>query len=177
MVKPKESRLLAPLVLPGYQYQLGAKAPGQISELAALTENSFDNGRAVFCALSLAGDYWKRGNSGAKYILSGMLNLALAERTVEVISDTTIEVTTASKENALVVHLLSYHSERRPGNPPIVERIPIVRDIELRVSLEQQPLRVLQQPEERTLQWECRDGKLHTVIPDMHIHTAIMIEK
>ena len=175
VVKAKSACLITPVVFPGVQYQ--TRAPGQISDFAALTENNFGKGKAVFCALPLAGDYWRRGNSGAKYILSGMLNLALPERTVEVTSDMTIEITLATKANALIVHLLSYHSERKPGNPPIVERIHKVRNIELKIRLEQPPMQVLQQPEGRTLHWEFQDGILQTVVPDMHIHTAVAIEK
>jgi hypothetical protein len=53
----------------------------------------------------------------------------------------------------------------------------MVRDIELKVRLDNPPIRVLQQPEDRALNYQFQDGILQAVVPDMHIHTAVVIEK
>jgi len=163
-------------VLPGPKFQIGAQAPGRVSSHVGIAVNSVGQGRAAYCPLPLASDYFKRGNSGAKYILGGLLNYVLPERTVEVRSDATLEVALAVRGDALIVHLLSYHAERRGGNPPVVEKVPRVRDIEVKVRHPRTPVRVVQEPEGRALTWEVKGGGAFvTVIPDMHIHTALVV--
>ena len=162
------------IVAAGERYQ--ARAPSEPTGLPAVALNRYGKGRAIFCPLPLAGDYWRRGNSGAKHVLNGMIGLAMPDRTVEVRSDASIQVTLASKRNSLIVHLLFYHAERRPGNPPVVERIPVIRDIGLRVRVDRPPSRIVQRPEGRELRWEMEEGVVKTVVPDMHIHTAVVLE-
>ena len=175
LTSAERAKVLTQIVAPGARYQLGAQAPSHSTEFAAITLNDFGKGKAAFCVLPLAGDYWRRGNSGAKYILSGMIDLVLPDRTVEVKGDLSLQVALALKENAMIVHLLSYHAERRPGNPPVVERIPPVKEIELRIRVGRSPTSLIQLPEGRRLDWEFEEGLLQTIIPDMHIHTAVLI--
>jgi hypothetical protein len=125
----------------------------------------------------LASDYFKRANSGAKYVLGGLLNYVLPQRTVEVRADATVETTLAARDDGLIVHLLWYHAERRAGNPPVVERVPRLRDIELTVRRVGTPARIVQHPEGRELPWHVQDGVLRVMVPDMHIHTAVVISR
>jgi len=105
-----------------------------------------------------------------------MISHVLSNRTVEVKSDATLEIALAVKENALLVHLLSYFPERRPGIPPVVERMPPVHNIKLKVRLGKSPVKVWQSPENRSLQYKFCDGVLQTIIPDLQLHTAVVIE-
>ncbi len=171
------AEIVAPVVLPGAKFQIGAQAPAQPSRFAGITKHSAGKGRAAFCPLSLAADYFKRANSGAKHVLSGMLNYAVPDRSVVFASDTTVEIALARKPGALIVHLLAYHAERRAGNPPVVERIPRLRDIRVRALTSREPVRVVQQPEGRPLEWVFAGGAVETTVPEMNIHTAIVIER
>ena len=172
LVKPKGSKVVSPVYALGSEYQLGTHAPSKASEFSAITAN----GKVAFCALNLAYDYWKRANSEAKYVLGGLINYVLPNPTVHVKSEFTLQATLAEKENALIVHLLSYYPERRPGMPLVVEKIPLMRNIEVKVRLQKAPAKVWQCPEGRSLQWDFSDGLLHVIIPDMRLHTAIVIE-
>jgi hypothetical protein len=60
--------------------------------------------------------------------------------------------------------------------PLVVEKIPLMRNIEVKVRLQKAPAKVWQCPEGRSLQWDFSDGLLHVIIPDMRLHTAIVIE-
>jgi len=57
-----------------------------------------------------------------------------------------------------------------------VEKMPSVHNVEVKIRLEKHPARVAQDPEGHFLQWHFRDGLLHTVVPDMKLHTAIIID-
>lgn len=57
-----------------------------------------------------------------------------------------------------------------------MERIPVIRDIGLKVRVDRPPSRLIQLPEGRELRWRAEDGFVETAVPDMHIHTAVVIE-
>jgi len=177
LVKPVKAKVVSPVYALGSEYQLGTHAPSKASEFSAITVNEFGKGKSAFCALNLAYDYWRRANSEAKYVLGGLINYVLPDPTVVVKSELTLQVTLAEKENSLIVHLLSYVPERRPGMPLVVEKLPLLRDIDVSARLQKTPSKVWQCPEGRSLTWNFHDGILYVTIPDMRLHTAIVIEE
>jgi hypothetical protein len=176
LVKPTQANVVSPVYALGSEYQLGTHAPSKASEFSVVTVNEFGKGKSAFCALNLAQDYWRRANSEAKYVLGGLINYVMPKPTVVVKSELTLQVTLAEKDNSLIVHLLSYVPERRPGLPLVVEKLPLLRDVEVSVRLQKIPSKVWQCPEERALTWDFSDGLLHVTVPDMRLHTAIVIE-
>ena len=177
MVKSIKAKVVSPIYALGSEYQLGTHAPSKASEFSAITVSEFGKGKTAFCALNLAYDYWRRANSGAKYVLGGLINYVLPNPTVMVKSELTLQVTLAEKENSLIVHLLSYVPERRPGTPLVVEKLPLLQNVEVSVKLQKTPSKVWQCPEGRSLMCDFSDGLLRVVIPDMRLHTAIVIEE
>jgi hypothetical protein len=175
VVQTVEANALCPLTRAGVPYQLGVRAPAEATTFPALTLNEFGKGRAAYAALPLCSDYWRRGNSGAKHLLNGLVALVTPRPTVRVESDCSLEVTLARRGEETVVHLIAYHSERRAETPPVVERIPKSRNVLVHLRRETAPSSVVQQPESRELEWSYRDEAVTFPVPDFRLHTAVVV--
>lgn len=176
LVETTSAEMLCPLIAPGPSYQLGARPPAEATPYPALTLNRFGQGWAAFAALPLARDFWARGNSGAKHLLNGLVNLVTPRPTVQVEAPEAVEVTLAQRGSDLIVHLLSYHAGRRPGMPPIVERIAPLTDLRVRLRCGFDPSEVRQEPEGRPLEWWGEEDRILIRIPRMHLHTAVVVK-
>jgi hypothetical protein len=175
LVEVTSAESLCPLIAPGPSYQLGARPPAEATPYPALTLHRFGQGRAAFAALPLARDFWARGNSGAKHLLNGLVNLVTPHPTVQVEAPEAVEVTLAQRGPDLIVHLLSYHAGRRPGLPPAVERTAPLQDLKVRLRCPFDPSEVQQEPEGRPLDWRWEEDSLSIRVPRMHLHTAVVV--
>jgi len=174
LVEVTAAESLCPLIAPGPSYQLGARPPGEVTPYPALTLNRWDQGWAAFAALPLARDFWTRGNSGAKHLLSGLVNLVTPCPTVQVEAPEAVEVTLARRGDDTIVHLLAYHAGRRPGMPPIVERTAPLHDLTVKLRCPSDPAQVRQEPEGVELEWQREGPAICIRVPRMRLHTAVV---
>ena len=164
------------LIAPGPIYQVSSRPPGEPTDSPAVTVNAYGKGEAAFAALPLARDYWARGNPGAKHVLAGLVRLVTPDPTVEVEAPVSVEVTLAQQGNTRIVHLLGYHAERRSGQPPLVERLPTLADVSVRLRCDEAPSSVRQEPGGRALDFDLDGGVVSVRALPFEIHTAIVVE-
>jgi len=174
LVRPAGADAICPLISPGPIYQLRSRPPGDTTEYPALTMNAYGEGRAAFCALPLARDLFARANVAAGHVLAGLVR-AVAPLTVEVSAPASVQVALARREGQFVVHLLWYHAERRSGEPPIVNRIPDLHGVRLTVRDDRKPVRVVQEPGGRELEWTAAGDAIKMDVAPFRIHTAVVI--
>lgn len=108
----------------------------------------------------------------------GDLLLSLgAERMVELTAPPRLELVLRRKERRLVVNLINRGAgEMLSPRRVIVEELPPVREVEVRIRRDRPPQRVRAAPGGETIDWTHADGILTVRLPVVEIHTAIVVE-
>ena len=179
--RPSRARLgtakqIMPLVRADSAVALGGGPPEDAIDSPAVSLNPFGRGRAALCVLPLARDYWTRGNSWAKHLAAVLVHLVTPEPTVVVESPVDLEITLAEKPDATIVHLVAYRAGRRPGNPPIIERIAPVTNVTVRLRTER-PHAVTLEPGRTKAEWVYEKGIAAIEVPKVELHAAVVVER
>ncbi|MBI2298915.1 MAG: beta-galactosidase trimerization domain-containing protein [Armatimonadetes bacterium] len=163
--------VLARVTAPGQTYQIGAKPPGEDTGCPGITLN----GRCAFAAFPLAGDLWRRGNPGAKYVLQALLR-RVADVTVERIGPPCGQLTRLEAAGRTVLHLTAYQPDRRTAMPQVIERPPAIAGVHVRLRDPRTPVTAHVEPAGTAVPAE-RDGEwLRLPVPPFSIHTAVVVE-
>ena len=183
-VKPTSARTLANLVRRAYwkeipgRFNLGSFAPaGEDTGYPAVTVNQFGKGKAAYISADLFQSYWKKNRVQTKYLVRNLVDLVTADKLLEVKADASVEVSLFKQDSALVLHLLFYYIAKILDGPrwAVVENIPPVHDISVKLKVAGPPQQVVQMPEKRDLKWKLEDGLLSFRVPQFHIHTCVVI--
>ncbi len=169
------ARKIAPLVAPDPGVQVASLAPGEDSGYPGIALNSFGKGTVAFVALPITTDFFSRGHHAFKYILSGLLQLVTPRKLIEIEAPATLEATLFRQGHRLIVHLVSYHCERGVRAPAVVDRIPPVNGVKLKIACEQPPTSVTLEPGGATLEFGYEDGIVTVTVPQMGIYASVVV--
>ena len=166
---------IAPLIAPDPGKQVASLAPGDDSGYPGITLHRFGQGQVAFVALPISRDFFARGHHAFQYILSGLVREVTPRKLLEIQAPASLEATLFRQEDRLIVHLVTYHCERGIHVPAVVDRIPPVHDITVRVACDAAPTRVTQEPEGRELAFTHESGTATVTVPRMDIYTSIVL--
>lgn len=170
------AEMLAPFTAPGQTYQIGAMPPGETLDFPALALNQYGVGKAIYCALPIASDFWKRGNPGAKYVIQKMLRRIVNELSIERIGSPSVQVYRSEGDGKTIINLVSYQSDRRTGSPQVIESPTAITDIKLKLNDPRQPLSIHAEPDNKEIQAKREGNSLIIQVPAFVIHTAVVID-
>ena len=183
-VKPTSARTLANLVHRAYRkeipgrFNLGSFAPaGPDTGYPAVTINQFGKGKVAYVSASVFRSYWKKNRPQTKYLVRNLVDLVTTDKLLEVQADASVEVSLFKQDSRLVLHLLFYYIAKILDGPrwAVVEDIPPVHDVSVKLKVAGRPQQVVQMPEKRDLEWKLEDGILSFRVPKFHIHTCVVI--
>ncbi|MCC2684295.1 MAG: hypothetical protein K0R75_1194 [Paenibacillaceae bacterium] len=144
----------------------------RISPYAAAVKN----GRVITFSAPILEAYGKHASPNYRILLGNCLNLLLPEPLIKDEGPSKLETTVVKTDRSTVVHLLSFCPERRADNMDIVEDpFPIV-DMPIAVKADLKPQRVFLAPDEQDLDFEYRNGYVHTRITFTTGHAMLVIE-
>ena len=183
-VRPASAQTLADLVhraylkeLPG-RLNLGSFAPaGEDTGYPAVTLNRFGHGNAVYISGSIFRSYWKKNRPQTKYLIRNLVDLVTTDKLLEVEASASVEVSLFRQDSRLVLHLLFGHINRIFDGPrwAVMEKIPPIYDVAVKLKVAGEPKRVVQIPEKRDLDWKLEGEYLSFSVPQFHIHTCVII--
>jgi hypothetical protein len=165
----------APLVLPGPEYQLGARPPGEASGFPALTVNRVGKGLVLFCALALSSDYWVRGNPGAKYVVQSMVRYATPGLSYERTGPTCVHIRSAQAPDKTILHLTTFQPGHRFAGPKSVDRPSAVPGVTVRLRSNRDPRAVELTPEGQPLQVRRQGEWLEIDVPPFTLYSVILV--
>ncbi len=183
-VEPTSAQTLANLVdcayieeIPG-RFSIGSAAPpGENSGYPAVTLNRFGRGNVAYISGSIFRSYWEKNRSQTKYLIRNLVRLVTTEKLLEVEASAAVEVSLFEQNSRLVLHLLFGQIEKVFDGPraAVMEKIPPIRNVSVKLKVAGEPERVVQIPEERDLAWELKDGCLSFRVPEFRIHSCVVV--
>jgi len=186
LVAPTTARKVCSLVLPPDEildekagaFWPGTPPPESISEHPALTLNRYGEGRVAYLSSEVFGGYWRTDSVNLKRLIARCVELVLPEggKVIAVEAPPSVEVSLFQQGQNRIVHLVNYHAERRDRGTPNIEYVPVVNGIKVQLQSAREPQRVLQVPENEELTWEMRDGMLTLIVPQLNLHSCLVVE-
>jgi hypothetical protein len=120
--------------------------------------------------------YYLCHNPRMRHFIRDLLDALGVRRRVEVAAPPSLEVSLRSKGDVLFVHLVN-----RAANPTltprlyVVEEVPPVSGLQVRLRLDRQPVAVTLEPGGRPLEWSYADGWLSATVPRLEIHDIVSV--
>jgi hypothetical protein len=152
--------------------------PGPVAPFPAATIHPYDEGIAAAVACPLGALHYEHAYPPLRIFMKNLLDWIVPAdlRVLDVKAPLSAEIVLTRQGERLIVHLLNFSTNRRSSQMEIMEEVPPVLDVELRVLMEKDPSRVALVPGDDELSWS-RDGK-HVVIqvPRFDVHGMVIIE-
>lgn len=149
---------------------------GEDTGYPAVTLNKFGKGKAVFISGRIFSAYWAKNNPHLKYLIRNLVNLVIPEKLLEVDGPASLEVSLFQEGQKKIVHLVNSHIEKNIGGPCFAEEIPRLLDVNVRLKVQNRPEKVVQQPEDKQIEFLLKKGIIEFKVPEVNIHTVIIVE-
>ena len=170
-VKLKEAQLWTPL-LDGYD------VTRNVLETAAITLNKIGHGSVAAIHGPIFDSYYLTRYQRIRRLLKQLFCEMWETPMVEIEAPTKVVITLRTFGNRILVHLVN-----RSVDPPIspynilVEKVPPVGPVVVRLRLPKKPYKVSLQPSEETdFQWNWKEGILTAELARLEIHSALVVE-
>ena len=138
--------------------------------------NTYGEGKVAYVAGELFSAYWNSNAPRLKVLIRNLVELVTLDKLLEMDAPPCVEVSLFKQGARLIVHLVNYHVEKTGGGRAFAEYVPPVRDIGIRMRLAHNPSEVTQMPEGRSLPYTFEDGLLRVQVPELDIHSCLVLE-
>lgn len=157
-------------------FAFGDAPAGEDSGCPAIVVSAYGEGKVVYVAGELFSAYWNSNAPRLKHLIRNLVELVTPEKVLEVDAPPCIEVALFRQGARLLVHLANYHVEKKGGGPAFAEYVPPVRNIGIRLWMADRPSKVVQMPRGHSLPHTFEDGLLQVQVPEVEIHSCLVIE-
>jgi hypothetical protein len=157
---------------------VGACPPGRDVVGPAITSHEVGRGRAVYMAVDPFAAYVHEGHRLTRLLLNRALELTTPpeNRHLSARKPLHVELSLQRQGGRQIVHLVNYFAQKRSARLVHNEEVPPVTDITVRVRAASEPKRIVAQPVGRELTWEYANGIATVRVPELHLHTMVVIE-
>lgn len=156
----------------------GGCPPAKEALAPGITVRQVGKGRAIYVAVDPFASYRHEGHHLTRLLLTRLMDIAIppAQRRVSAQKPLHVELSLQQQANRQIVHLCNYAAQKRTAMLVHNEELTPVRDIVVRVRADHLPGRVTIQPEGAAPDWSYKDGTLTVRVPELRIHTMVVIE-
>ena len=157
---------------------------GRDSGYPAATMNQFGKGKAIYIAAELFSAFFDRNYPWHRHFIRNCLDYALEEKVLEVECPPSVEVSLRRQGKVTILHLISYHEEKRIGGAepyggergfPTVETVPVIENIRARVLLPGVS-KAYTLPERQPLGLRREGDYVEVVLPRVQMHAMVGFE-
>ncbi|TVQ21817.1 MAG: hypothetical protein EA383_16475 [Spirochaetaceae bacterium] len=148
-------------------------AEDSLSEYAAVVKKE----RVITFSVPLLEAYGKHGAPNYRTLLGNCIDLLVPYPLIRDKGPSKLETTVVDTRRSRVVHLLCFSPERRVDDLDIVEdALPLV-NMPIAVRFDKTPSRVFLAPGEVELDFEYKDGYVHTAVTVLGGHALLVVEE
>jgi hypothetical protein len=146
--------------------------PDKISPYSAIIQKD----KIITFSFPIFTAYGKHANLQYKKIFHNCIKRLLPEPIIKDEGPSHLETSVIKNGKNIIVHLLSFYSQRKAENMDIIEdSIPII-DMFLSVKIPQRPKRVFYAPEEKNITFEYINGRVEFKVSFFTGHTMVVFE-
>ncbi|MFW6437812.1 MAG: family 10 glycosylhydrolase, partial [Armatimonadota bacterium] len=121
-------------------------------------------------------DYRKAHHPAARHLIAAIAERLLPEPMVEVEAPPHVDVSLRrAQDGRICAHLLNLSCAQRAEQYLAVEEIPTVGPIEVRLRVNEEPVKVTWEPGGEEIEWQYADGVLTATVPQLHVHGAVVV--
>ena len=152
--------------------------PGPVSPFPAATIHDYDEGVAAAVACPLGALHYEHAYPPLRILLKNMLQRIVPTdtRVLDVKAPISAEIVLTRQGERRIVHLLNFSTNRRSSQMEIMEEVPPVLDVELRVLMDNDPQRVLLIPGGGELKWVREGAHVVVQVPRFDVHGMVILE-
>ena len=171
--------IVHPLIEDRHFYKHQAPPSRDRSKYPAITLNRYGKGQAIYVSPPVFQAYYETNNQIYRKIIQYLINQLLSPDNQILTTDAplSVEVSLMNKKNMLIVHLVNYHAEKQGGGARVIEQIPPVHDINLKIKKSFELRRIYLAPSKKELQYRLEKDYISVTVPEVHIHQMVVIEK
>jgi hypothetical protein len=135
------------------------------------------NGGCGYIAYPIFASYAQHANLPCRSLVASLIDKLLPEPLVRVKAPSSTEATVTHQNGRMIVHLLQYCPERRGKDLDMVEDVVPLFNVELSLRSGARPSKVYRlTPEPETLEFDYREGRASTIVPEIRGHEMIVFE-
>ena len=144
----------------------------------AATINQFGKGKAAYIATDIFTDYYRRQHPAVLHFILDVVKLAYPNPLIISNAPKRVEFSLRRKSDNLIVHLvnLSVDWDMSDEGARYSEHVPSLGPIEVGIRCKQRPSDVRIIPEDGRPEWNWKKNRAWITIPNLHIHSAIVLE-
>ena len=125
----------------------------------------------------LAGIFFKSHHPYLRKFIGDIVKELFPEPAVLVDGPALVDVALrTTKSGRLSLHLLNRSNLPLPDRNNFTDFIPAVGPLTVKIKTAKKPQKVTLAPKVRSLQWDWKNGMLSAVIPQVHIHSIMVVE-
>ncbi|MFW6308951.1 MAG: hypothetical protein ACOC1S_02935 [bacterium] len=146
-----------------------------VSEVAA-TINNYGKGKIGGIYFNYGERYLKAATPATRNFLNYMVKKLFPDPVVEVEGSQKVDLVVNQIEEKLAVNLINTSGPHADDNVYVYDEIPPVGPLLLKLRLEKEPKKIIQQPQGRELDFTKNDEITELKIPEVKIHDIIIVD-
>jgi len=151
--------------------------PDRARAVPGVVRCTVGSGTLVVVTCDLFGAYLADGDPNVRRLGRNLLEILhpRAQRVLDVDAPPWVHVSLMTSDQRHVVHLLNEHTQRRDDQTPAMDQVPPVDRIAIQLACKARPAQVYLAPPRRELPFQYRAGRLHCVVPQLHVHRMLVV--
>jgi hypothetical protein len=142
----------------------------------AASINQYGKGKIAGVYFDFGKQYRESRTVIAREFLNSLVRQLFPEPVAEVSGSHTVDVTVNQINGKLAVNLVNTSGPHSDSTTHVFDEIPHVGPLEITIRCPNKPKKVMLESDGKKMKYTYRDGKIHTVLPQLDIHSVIVVE-
>ena len=142
----------------------------------AASINEYGKGKIAGVYFDFGQQYREARTVVAREFLNSLVRQLFPEPVVEVTGSHNVDVTVNRIDGKLAINLVNTSGPHSDSAVHVFDEIPAVGPLEITICYPEKPKKVMLEPDGKKMKYKYSDGKVHTVVPQLDIHSVIVIE-
>jgi len=142
----------------------------------AATISSYGKGKIAGVFLNIGENYLRMSNPVYRGFINSLVRKLFPNPKVEVTGSEDAAVTVNNLNNKIAINIINMSGPHANKDVARYDNIQSIGPLDIKVKLEKRPVKVMQQPENISLEYSYSNGELKTSVKKVEIHSIIVIE-